>query len=118
MQEHGDRHAGRDETPVERLLRKDRDEAGVGKPLSRRAMQTQRTLENYLKAGNRPRWMERLVDIERGTAHERRRLEAAYRTARDAHRGDPQGFADRWRETVAGWRLDDSDLNDLIEQHN
>ena len=111
--------AGGDQrSSVERLL--DRtlvDEAGLGKPLSRRAATTQRTVEAYLKAGVKPRWMERVVEIDEGIAHERRRLERAYRALERECGRDRARFARRWREIVAGWRFDAA-LNDLIEQHN
>ena len=107
----------RAESPVERLLAKDRDErAEHGRPLSDRARQTQRSLEAYLKAGNRPRWMERIADIDAGVAVERRRLERAYRALRAEAGHDPEAFARRWLETVRAWRFDD--LNELICQHN
>src|SRR4051812_50219974 len=60
---------------VERLLADgavDRELAGA--PISRRSRQTARSLDAYLKAGGRPRWMERLSEIEGRTAGEKRRL--------------------------------------------
>ncbi len=104
-------------TPVERLIDRDRDgNVGYGKPLSMRARQTQRSLEDYLKAGNRPRWMERLGEIEFGIKAERRRIERAYRALQRECGDDAEAFADRWRATAAAWRFDD--LNELIAQHN
>jgi len=104
-------------TPVERLVGRDLDEReGIGKPLSRRTRQTQRSVEDYLKAGNRPRWMERIADIDRGIAQARRRVEHAYRVVRGECAGDPELFADRWRARAHEFRFDD--LNTLIEQHN
>ena len=105
------------ETPVERLLDKDRDgNVAYGKPLSSRARRSQRSLEGYLKAGNRPRWMERLGEIEAGIATQRHRLERAYRALRRECGDDPDAFAHRWRETAQQWRFDA--LNELIHQHN
>ena len=101
-------------SPVERLLDKNRDDEDLGRPLSRHARQYQRSLEGYLKAGHRPRWMERLGEIDHGVARERRRLERAYRELRD--RVDPREFPARWRETARRWPFDDVNL--LIEQHN
>lgn len=104
-------------TPVERVLRRDREgREGVGRPLSRQAMQRQRTLEGYLKGGNRPRWMERIVDIDSGVAHERTRLERAYRRLAEECAGDREELARRWRARAEAWRFDD--LNELIRQHN
>lgn len=106
-----------DTSPVERLLGRDRDDLlEQPRPLSDRARQTQRSLEAYLKAGNRPRWMERIAEIDQGVAAQRRRLERAYRALQAEHPGDPATFAERWRATVRGWRFDE--LNELITQHN
>ena len=105
-------------SPVERIVERDLDEqTGKGRPLSHRAAQTQRSIDAYLKAGVRPRWMERVGDIDAALAHERRRLARAHRALRGECDGDPQMFADRWRELAARWRFDD-DLKRLIEQHN
>jgi len=104
-------------SPVERLVARDVDEeSGKGKPLSSRAAQSRRTIDAYLKAGVRPRWMERVADIDAGIASERRRLDRAYRALQAECDGDPDGFAVRWREVARRWRFDD--LNVLIAQHN
>jgi hypothetical protein len=102
---------------VERIVGRDLDEdAGLGKPMSDRARQRPRTVEAYLKAGVRPRWMERVGEIDAGIARERRRLARAYRALRGECRGDAALFAARWRALAHDWRFDD--LNALIEQHN
>jgi hypothetical protein len=102
---------------VERLLAKDLEHVdGVGKPLSRRARQTQRSVEAYLQAGVRPRWMERLGEIDHGIATQTRRLERAYNALREEHRGDRDAFARRWRDLARSWSFDE--LNELIRQHN
>ena len=98
-------------TPVEKLL--PREDAASA--LSRRSAQTPRSVEAYLEAGNPPRWMERLGQIDRGIANARRRLERAYRALAEKER-DPDAFAQRWRETAESWRFDE--LNELIAQHN
>ena len=103
-------------SPAERFLRRDDDPDDRGRALSSRALQTQRTLENYLKAGNRPRWMERIADIDSGIAIQRQRLERAYRALEAETAGDPELFARRWLEVVRRWRFDE--LNELITQHN
>jgi uncharacterized protein YneR len=58
--------------------------------------------------------MERLLEIDRGIARERRRLARAYETLRAETA--PEAFAERWRELAHAWRFDD--LNLLIQQHN
>jgi hypothetical protein len=105
-------------SPVERILADD-DPAGPapGAPrLSRASMQARRTLEGYLKAGNQPRWMQRIGDIDRGVAAHRRRLERAHRALREECGGDDARFARRWRETAERWSFDD--VNELVAQHN
>lgn len=104
-------------SPVERIVGRDLDEqSGKGKPLSGRASQTQRSIEAYLKAGVRPRWMERVGDIDAGIARERRCLAHAYRALQGECAGDRRVFAARWRECARSW--DFEQLNVLIEQHN
>jgi len=104
-------------TPAERLVRRDLDEReGIGRPLSRRTRQMQRSVEEYLKAGNKPRWMQRLTDIDRGIARERRRIEHAHRLLSAECGHDPARFAERWRERAHQLRFDE--LNELIDQHN
>ncbi len=102
---------------VERIVGRDLDEeTGKYKPLSSRAAQTRRSIDAYLKSGIRPRWMERISDIDAGIASERRRLDRAYRALRAECDGDDEQFAARWRELARTWRFDD--LNVLIAQHN
>jgi hypothetical protein len=104
-------------TTVERIVGQDLDEqTGKGRPLSSRAAQTQRSLEAYLKAGVRPRWMERVAEIDAGIARERRRLAEVYRAVREESAGEPGLFAQRWRSIARAWPFDE--LNELIAQHN
>src|SRR5436309_13954472 len=106
-----------EETPVERFLAPKVEEAReAGPKLSRSATQRQRSLEGYFEAGNPPRWMERLAEIDRGIENERRRLERAYRVLADECGADAELFARRWRETAESWSFDR--LNGLIGQHN
>jgi hypothetical protein len=91
-------------------------EASAGRPLSRRARQTRRSVEAYLRAGGLPRYMERLREIEKELKEQRRRLEQAYRVLLDACGGDEQLFARRWRARVEAWPFDH--VNELIRQHN
>ncbi len=103
-------------TPVERLLRDKQYAEDRGRELSQRARQSQRSLEAYLKAGNRPRWMERLGEIEQGVSMHRRRLARAHRELAREVGNDPAEFARRWRATAERW--DFSELNLLVRQHN
>ncbi len=103
---------------VERLLEQNLiDDSGLGKPLSRRAATTQRTVEAYLKSGVKPRWMERVVEVDQGIAAERRRLERAYRALLAEYGRDRAAFARRWHDLARSWRFP-PELNALIEQHN
>lgn len=102
---------------VERIVGRDLDEeSGLGRPLSDRARQTRRSVESYLKSGVRPRWMERVGEIDAGIARERRRLGRAYRALRAECGEDAQVFAARWRSLAQAWPFDE--LNELIHQHN
>ncbi|CAN5256293.1 hypothetical protein BH20ACT16_BH20ACT16_01460 [soil metagenome] len=113
MRQHDDERR----SPVERIVGRDLDEeSGKGKPLCSRAAQRQRTIEAYLKAGLRPRWMERVGDIDAGIARERRHLARAYRALQGECAGDPALFAACWRDRARSW--DFEELNVLIEQHN
>jgi hypothetical protein len=103
---------------VERLVDRSLIEAGPrGKPLPRSHAQRARSVESYLQAGVRPRWMERVAEVDRGMERAARRLDEAYRRERAASAGDPEGFARRWREAVERWPFDEG-LNELIERHN
>ena len=80
--------------PAERLLSRAADGATArGRPLSRRARQTQRSVEAYLKAGVRPRWMERVDEIDQGMRAEKQRLARAYRALGEECGEDPAAFA-------------------------
>jgi hypothetical protein len=103
-------------TAVERLIAESRLKDGPGKPLSTRARRTRRSLEAYLRAGLRPRWMDRLVEIHGGITNERNRLERSYRALREECGQDRALFAQRWRALAQAW--DFEALNDLIRQHN
>ncbi len=104
-------------TPIEsRIQRSFEDTAGHGKPLSRRARQTKRTVESYLQAGVIPRYMERLNEIDSGLRTTRLRLERSYAALREACGDDAELFAARWRERVHAWPFEH--LNALIREHN
>ena len=113
MSDDRERHAN----PAERLLQRAAEGAPQqGRPLSRRARQTQRSVEAYLKAGVKPRWMERINEIDGGIADEKQRLARAYRALQEECGEDARLFARRWRSVARTWAFDD--LNELIEQHN
>jgi hypothetical protein len=106
------------QSPVERRIERSfEDTQGVGKPLSRRARQTRRSVEAYLRAGVLPRYMERLREIERETETQRSRLEIAYHALRAECDGDPELFERLWRRRARSWRGFDR-INDLIAEHN
>jgi hypothetical protein len=101
---------------AERVVKRDLDAStGLGKPISSRARMAQRSVEAYLKAGVRPRWMERIAEIDHSIAAQRRRFARAYRQVREES-ADPEEFSRRWREYVGRCRFDE--LNELIAQHN
>ncbi len=88
----------------------------AGKSLSRRARQTQRTLEQYVSGAVMPRYMERLREIEDEIVVQRRALARAYDRVRAEAAGDLERFRERWHATALGWRFDA--LNQLIDDHN
>jgi hypothetical protein len=99
-----------------RIVRSGVDQSRQGKPLSRRARQTRRTVEAYLAAGVMPRYMERLREIEAERANLRRRIARAYRSLKEACGDDREAFARRWRERAHEWPFDE--INQLIKEHN
>jgi hypothetical protein len=106
-----------DRSAAERLVKKDLDETtGIGKPISSRALASQRTVEAYLKAGVRPRWMQRITEIDDSIKHQRLRLGRSHRVIREECDGDAELFARRWIEFAQRQRFDE--LNELIRQHN
>jgi hypothetical protein len=106
-----------DRSAAERVVKRDLDAStGLGKPISSRARMSQRSVEAYLKAGVRPRWMERIAEIDHAIAAQRRRFARAHRQLREECDADPAEFSRRWREYVARCRFDE--LNELIAQHN
>jgi hypothetical protein len=105
------------ESPTERFVRESlEDPRSAGRPLSSHARLSQRSLEHYLKAGVRPRWMERLIEIERGTAREKRALAGAYDALAEECGRDRTRFRHRWRAIAEAWSFED--LNELIRTHN
>ncbi len=92
------------------------DPRSAGRPFSDRARLTRRSLEDYLKAGMRPRWMERLIEIERGMARERERLAEVYALLHEECGDDRPRFSQRWRAVARSWPFED--LNELIRTHN
>jgi hypothetical protein len=106
-----------DRSAAERLVKKDLDATtGLGQPLSSRARMSQRTVEAYLKAGVRPRGMERIAEIDEAIAAQTRRLGRAHRVLREECEGDAAMFAERW--LAYAQRCTFAELNELIRQHN
>jgi hypothetical protein len=103
-------------TVERRIARSQIDDAGVGKPLSRRARHTRRSVEAYLAAGVIPRYMERLKDIEAERARLRRQIGRAHRRLSEACGDDREAFARAWRERAE--RFDFETINRLIHEHN
>ncbi|HYI18307.1 MAG TPA: hypothetical protein VD836_06335 [Solirubrobacteraceae bacterium] len=92
------------------------EEHAVGGPISAVSRWTPRTLEAYLQAGGRPRWMDRIGEIEALTANARTRLRRARRALEAECAGDPALLAERWRAVAEAW--DFEAVNRLIGQHN
>jgi hypothetical protein len=102
---------------AERLVKKDLDAStGIGKPISSSARMSRRSVEAYLKAGVKPRWMERITEIDQSVAAQKRRLARSHRVLREECGADHALFAERWRAFAHRCRFDE--LNELIEQHN
>jgi hypothetical protein len=79
-------------------------------------MQHPSVVEAYLKAGVRPRWMERVSEIDHAIAFHRRDYARRYRRLREHYGDDEAAFAAHWREIAAAARFDE--LNELIAVHN
>ena len=104
-------------SPVERrVLRALDGEDRRGRPISNEELLRERTVEGYLRGAVMPRWMERLKEIHSGTAAHRRRLADEHAALAEEHAGDPEGFAQAWRDHVGRRTFDD--VNDLIRDHN
>ncbi len=89
------------------------DRTGVGKPLSERTLQRQRTVESYLRGEAIPRYMQRAAEIERGLRELERRL-GATRARLQEELG--AAFPATWEARARSWDLEP--LNALIRQHN
>ena len=104
-------------TSTERLLHQSlEDPATAGRPFTSRARESRRTLENYLRAGMRPRGLVRLIEIYRDTRRARARLRVAHAALREECADDRAAFARRWRSIANAWSFDE--LNELIRTHN
>ena len=102
-------------SPAERVVRRDIADQ-TGRKLSNDVLRYERSVDTYLKAGVRPRWMERLMEIERATKRARRELGQLYAELSDACGDDRAGFARRWRAIAEAW--DFEDVNELVRVHN
>jgi hypothetical protein len=101
---------------VERLIRRSLEDDAPGRRLSERARLAERSVEAYLKAGVRPRWMERLIEIDAAIARRRAELEQTHAALRRECGADREQFERRWRAHAES--LDFEALNELIAQHN
>jgi hypothetical protein len=84
--------------------------------IARRSLRSAATVEQYLRAGVVPRFIERSRQIEDATRRHRQRLERAYEWVRRQHGEDPEAITEHWMRIVDGWRFDD--VNDLIDELN
>jgi uncharacterized protein (DUF952 family) len=102
-------------SPTERFVARSRiEETGLGRPLSRRALQRERTVENYLRGEQLPRYITRAREIEKhGAMHLWLLAEA-----REELRGRLTGWAleQAWTTLLEDW--DFSATNALVDQHN
>ncbi|MDQ3631474.1 MAG: hypothetical protein M3417_09475 [Actinomycetota bacterium] len=112
MSEDEDRRAPAEKVVAGALI----DRTGVGRPLSERTLQRQRTVESYLRGDAIPRYMQRAAEIERGQREHRRRLAAEHHRLRECCGADAERFARAWEARAQTW--DFTALNDLIRQHN
>jgi hypothetical protein len=104
-------------SPVERRVARSLDgENRRGKAIPTEELHRERTVENYLRGGVMPRWMERLRDIETGVRQHRSALQRDYDWLRRQHAEDPERFAAEWRALVERRSFDD--VNDLVRDHN
>jgi hypothetical protein len=103
-------------TPVERRVERSFEDPDAPRELSRRARQTRRSVEQYLRGGVLPRYMERLRVIDRAVAEQGRLIGRDYQALRDEHAHDPGEFASRWRARAQAYRF--GPLNEVIQQHN
>jgi hypothetical protein len=107
---------GPEQTPTERMIARSLiDESGVGKPLPRRSMQRQRSVESYLRGEFMPRYMQRAAQIERLTREHADRLRLAFDELCDVYEDGPD-LDLAWWTLVAAWDFDE--VNTLIRQHN
>jgi hypothetical protein len=102
-------------SPAERVVGRDID-GQTGRKLSNDVLRYERSVDAYLKAGVRPRWMERLMEIERAKKRAHGELERLYAELRDACGDDAAGFARRWRAVAGRW--DFEAVNELVRVHN
>jgi hypothetical protein len=102
-------------SPAERVVSRDIADQ-TGRRLSNDVLRYERSVDSYLRAGVRPRWMERLIEIERATKTARRDLGRLYDELRDACGDDRAGFARRWERVAESW--DFEEVNELVRVHN
>jgi hypothetical protein len=84
--------------------------------IAKRSVRSASSVEQYLRAGVVPRFIERANQIEAGTRRHRMRLERAYEWAQERYGQNPEELARYWRELAESWRF--NDINELIDEHN
>lgn len=84
--------------------------------MKRRALADPSLVEQYIRGGVMPRFMQRLREIDDELRVHRSRLEFAYTEMRQGDGDDPAAFEERWRALARSWRFDR--VNELIAQHN
>jgi hypothetical protein len=106
-------------SPVERHVKRSFEEEqfdGAGQRMSRRARQSKRTVEQYIRAGVAPAYMRRLRSIERELERHKRRLDRSHRLLSESCGDDAEEFARRWESQARGWNF--QRVNELIREHN
>ncbi len=84
--------------------------------MKRRVLADPSLVEQYIRGGVMPRFMQRLREIDDELRIHRARLEFAYSEMRQGDGDDPAAFSERWLSLARSWRFDR--VNELIAQHN
>ena len=85
-------------------------------PMKRRTLADPAVVEQYIRGGVMPRFMQRLREIDDELTIHRSRLGFAYSEMRRGDGDDPAAFGERWRRLAHSWSFDR--VNELIHQHN
>jgi hypothetical protein len=105
------------QTPAERAVARSLiDGAGLGRPLPRRVLQRERSVESYLRGSVMPRYMQRAAEIEQLTRLHAIALRGEHARLAEEHAGDAAALEAAWSAAVEGWSFEK--VNTLIRQHN